>query len=54
MKAQTLWPQTFDQDPADAEPERIATGKHHTPLVGVESGQSLAEADRIVAVDAPC
>ena len=54
MKAQALSAQTFDQDPADAEPERIATGKHHTPLVGVENDQALAEADRIVAVDALC
>ena len=49
MEAQTFSSQSLDQDPANAEPERVATGKHHNSLMVRERLQGVAEGDRIVA-----
>ena len=43
MKAQTFASQPLDQDSADAEPEWVTTGKHHSSCVFTEIVQGLDE-----------
>ena len=52
MKAQAFAPQALDQDPADAEPQRITAGQHHRALIAPEGQQLLAQSDWIVTGDA--
>ena len=54
MEAQTFSPQPLDQDPADAKPEWVTTGKHHNLLIVTERLQCLAEGDRVVTGHALC
>ena len=54
MEAQTFSPQPLDQDPADAKPEWVTTGKHHNLLIITERLQCLAEGDRVVTGHALC
>ena len=51
MKAQVVVPKPFDQDPADAEPQRITTGQHYCLLLRLQGKQGVAEGHWIVAGD---
>jgi hypothetical protein len=42
MKAQTLASQAFDQDPADAKPQRISASQYHRALIAPKGEQFLA------------